>query len=325
MRRREFIALLGGAAAWWPFSAHAQQAAMPVVGVLGSSSPSGNSLTPGLKETGYIEGQNVRIEYRWARGAYDRLPGMADELVKLPVNVLVALGSAAARVAKSASIKTSPAVPVVFAFGGDPVAEGLVTSLNRPEGNVTGSTSIGGSLAPKRLELLRAFVHDNAGAALLINPDNPLGETERRDTEAASRGVGQRLQVFTARNEIEIVAAFAALKQQRLDALIIGADNFYYAQIRWLAALSAWHAVPAIGPLREFAVAGGLMSYAASIRDVVRQAGVYVGRILKGAKPADLPVVQPTKFEFVLNLKTAKALGLNIPPSVLAIADEVIE
>jgi putative tryptophan/tyrosine transport system substrate-binding protein len=323
MRRREFITLISSAAASWSLAARAQQTTLPVVGVLGSSSPSGNALAQGLKETGYIDEQNVRI--RWAEGAYDRLPEMADKLVKLPVNVLVALGSVAARAAKSASIKVSPAVPVVFSFGGDPVAEGFVASLNRPEGNMTGSTSIGGSLASKRLELLRAFVHDNAGIALLINPDNPLGKTERKDTEAASRVIGQRLEVFTGRDEIEILVAFAALKQQRVDALIIGVDTFYYAQIRWMAALSAWHAVPAIGPLREFAVAGGLMSYAANIPDVVRQAGVYVGRILKGEKPAHLPVLQPTKFELTVNLKTAKTLGLIVPSSLLATADEVIE
>ena len=263
MRRREFITLIGGAAITWPVAARAQQPAMPVVGVLGSSSPTTNSLVEGLKETGYIDGQNVRIEYRWARGAYDRLPAMADELVNLPVNVLVAFGSAAVPVAKSASLKVSPAVPVVFSFGGDPVAEGLVASLNGPGGNVTGATSIGGSLAPKRLELLGALTHDRNGVALLINPDNPLSETERNDTEAASKAIGQRLDVFTARNEIEIVRAFAALKQQHIGALLIGVDNFYYAQIDWMAALSAWHEVPTIGPLRRFAVAGGLMSYSA--------------------------------------------------------------
>jgi putative ABC transport system substrate-binding protein len=298
---------------------------MPVVGVLGSSSPTTNSLVEGLKETGYVDGQNVRIEYRWARGAYDRLPEMADELVNLPVNVLVAFGSAAVPVAKSASLKVSPAVPVVFSFGGDPVAEGFVASLNRPGGNVTGATSIGGSLAPKRLELLGALTHDRNGVALLINPDNPLSETERKDTETASKAIGRQLDVFTARNEIEIVRAFAALKQQHIGALLIGVDNFYYAQIDWLAALSAWHEVPTIGPLRRFAVAGGLMSYSASIAGVVRQAAIYTGRILKGERPGDLPVQQPTKFDLVINLKAGKALGLTIPQSLLATADEVIE
>jgi len=326
MRRRAFITVLGGTAAAWPLVARAQQTAMPVVGVLGSSSsPAENSLVEGLKETGFIDGQNVRIEYRWARGAYDRLPGMADELINLPVNVLVAFGSAAVPVAKSASLKVSPAVPVVFSFGGDPVAEGLVASFNRPGGNVTGTTSIGGSLAPKRLELLGAFIHDRTGVALLINPDNPFSENERNNTEAASKAIGQRLDVFTARNEIEIVRAFAALKQQHVRALIISVDNFYYDQIGWMAALSAWHEVPTIGPLRMFAVAGGLMSYSANIADVARQAAIYAGRILKGEKPGDLPVQQPTKFDLVINLKAGNALGLTIPQSLLATADEVIE
>jgi putative tryptophan/tyrosine transport system substrate-binding protein len=324
MRRRDFIALVGGATTW-PLAAQAQQQLMPVIGVLGNSPQFGNSLAAGLKETGYIDGQNVRIEYRWAEGAYDRLPKMANELVNLPVNVLLALGSAAVRAAKPASSTISPAVPIVFSYGGDPVAEGLVASLNRPGGNVTGATSIGGSLASKRLELVRALVHDHAAVALLINPENPLGEVESKATGVASLAISQQLDVFTARNEIELLAVFAALKQKRMDALIISTDNFFYTQIRWLGALSAWHAIPAIGPLREFAVAGGLVSYAASIPEVVRQAGVYVGRILKGAKAADLPVQQPTKFELVINLKTAKALGLTIPQSLLATADEMIE
>jgi putative ABC transport system substrate-binding protein len=325
VRRRDFISLIGGAAATWPLAARAQQLVMPVIGVLGNSPQFGNALSEGLKETGYIDGQNVRIEYRWAEGAYDRLPGMANELVKLPVKVLLALGSAAVRAAKPASSTVSPAVPIVFSYGGDPVAEGLVASLNRPGGNVTGATSIGGSLASKRLELVGALLHDHAAVALLINPENPLGEVESKATEVASLAISQQLEVFTARNEIELLAVFSALKQKRMDALIISTDNFFYTQIRWLGALSAWHAIPAIGPLREFAVAGGLVSYAASIPEVVRQAGVYVGQILKGAKAADLPVQQPTKFELVINLKTAKALGLAIPQSLLATADEVIE
>jgi len=299
---------------------------VPVIGVLGSSSPfESSALDEGLKETGYINGQNVHVEYRWAYGTYDRLPGMADELLKLLADILFAVGTPAARVAKSASLRVQPAVPVVFNCGADPVAEGLVATLNRPGGNVTGSTSIGGSLAPKRLELLAAIAPDAAAVALLSNPDNSVGETERNDTEAASRIVGRRLEIFTARNELEIVAAYAALKQRQVGALIIGVDNFYYSQIRWMAALSAWHAIPTIGPLREFAAAGGLISYAASIPEVVRQAAVYVGRILKGAKPADLPVQRPTKFQFVINLKAAKALGLDIPPTLLATADEMIE
>jgi putative ABC transport system substrate-binding protein len=324
MRRREFITLVGGVAATWPLAVRAQQPAMPVIGVLGSASAQfKDALTAGLKESGYTDGQNVRMEYRWAEGDYDRLPAMADELVSLRINVLCVLGTAAARSAKAASLKVSPPMPVVFAFGGDPVATGLVASFNRPGGNITGSTSIAGSLAPKRLELLRAFVRDDAAMAILINPDT--GETERKDSEAAALAVGWRLDVFTARSESGIVAAFAALQQRRIGALVIQSDTFYLGQMRWMAALAAWHAVPAIGPLREFAAAGGLMTYAPSIADVVRQAGVYVGRVLRGARPADLPVMQPTKFELTINLKAAKALGLTVPNTLLVSADEVIE
>jgi putative ABC transport system substrate-binding protein len=307
MERREFITLLGGAAAAWPVVALGQQPAMPVVGVLGAGSAAPLTtvaLAQGLKESGYTEGENVRIEYRWARGAYDLLPTMADELVNLPVNVLATFGTAAARVAKAASAKVSPPVPVVFSFGSDPVAEGLVASLNRPGGNMTGSTSIAGSLAPKRLELLRAVLGDDAMLAILINPDNPLAGPERADAETAARTLGQRLEVLTARNETEIDAAFATLKQRHINGVIIAVDTFYFGQMRRMAALAARFAVPAIGPLQEFAAAGGLMTYGPSIREVNRQAAIYVGKVLKGSRPADLPVMQPTKFELVINLKT---------------------
>ena len=324
MKRREFITLLAGAAATWPLAARAQQAAMPLVGVLGSASAQfKDALAAGLKESGYIEAQNVRIEYRWAEGDYDRLPAMADDLMSLRINVLAVLGTAAARVAKAASLKASPPVPVVFAFGADPVAMGLVASFNRPGGNITGSTSIAHSLAPKRLELLRAFVRDDAAMAIMVNPDT--GEIERKESEAAALAMGRRLDVLTARNESEIIAAFATIRQRRIAGLIIASDTFYLGQTRWMAALSAWHTVPAIGPLREFAGAGGLMSYTPSIADVVRQAGVYVGKVLKGARPAELPVVQPTKFELVINLQAAKALNLTVPNTLLVSADEVIE
>ena len=328
MKRREFIALLGGAALVWPLKARAQQPAMPVVGILGSGSPAPlftAAVAEGLKETGYVEGQNVRIEYRWARGAYDRLPALAAELVDLRVSVLATFGTAAARVAKAASVKVTPALPVVFSFGSDPVGEGLVASLNRPGGNMTGSTSIAGSLAPKRLELLRQVLRSDDAMAILINPDNPLSIAERKDAEAASRAVGQRLGVLTATSESEIDAAFAVLKQRQIGALIIAVDTFYFGQMRRMAALAIRHAVPAIGPLRDFATAGGLMTYGPSIQEVNRQAAVYVGRVLKGEKPADLPVVQPTRFELVINLKTAKALDLDLPAQLLALADEVIE
>jgi putative ABC transport system substrate-binding protein len=328
LRRREFMTLLGGAAAAWPLGARAQQRAMPVVGVLGSGSPAPlftAALAEGLKETGYVEGQNVRIEYRWANGAYDRLPALAAELVNLRVSVLATFGTAAARVAKATSVTLAPTLPVVFSFGSDPVAEGLVASFNRPGGNMTGSTSIAGSLAPKRLELLRQFLRGDDTMAILVNPDNPLSIAERKDAEAASRVLGQRLEVLTATNEIEIDAAFAALKRRQISALIIAVDTFYFGQMRRMAALAVRHALPAIGPLREFATAGGLMTYGANIKDVNRQAAVYVGRILNGEKPADLPVVQPTKFELVINLKTANVLGLSVPNALLVAADEVIE
>jgi len=324
MNRRAFISLLGGAAAVWPFAARAQQAAMPLVGVLGSGSAQfKDALTAGLKESGYIDGHNLPIEYRWAEGAYNHLPAMAEELVKLRVDVLAVLGTTAAHVAKAASLKVSPPLPVVFGLGADPVAAGLVASLNRPGGNVTGLTSITNSLAPKRLELLSALVGADAVLAILVNP--ATGETERAGAEAAARAVGRTLEVFTGRDESEIVAAFAALKTRRVGALIIQSDTFYLGQMRWIAALSARQAIPAIGPLREFAAAGGLMTYAPSLADLVRQQGIYVGKILKGARPADLPVMQPTKFELTINLRAAKALGLQVPDKLLAIADEVIE
>jgi putative tryptophan/tyrosine transport system substrate-binding protein len=326
MRRREFIMLLGGTAAAWPLAARGQQPAMPVIGILGSGSAEfEDALAQGLQETGYVEGQNVRIEYRWADGTYDRLPGLASELVGLHVNVVGALGTPAAKVAKETTDKVAPELPVVFASGADPVAEGLVASLSRPGGKVTGSTSIAVSLAPKRLELLRTFLGSSIAIAILINPDSPASQTERKDAESASRAIGQRLAVLTARNENEIDAVFAGLKEQHIGALIISVDPFYYSQMRRMAALASGHAVPAIGPLREFAAAGGLISYSPSISDVIRQAGVYIGKVLKGVRPADLPVMQPTKFELTVNLKAAKALGIQAPASLLAIADEVIE
>src|SRR5262245_37393366 len=281
---------------------------MPVVGVLGSSSAQfKDALVRGLSEAGYVEGQNVRVEYRWAAGAYERLSAMADELVNLRVNVIATFGAAAAPVAKAASTNVSPPIPVVFVLGTDPVAEGLVASLNRPGGNVTGSTTITGALTAKRLELLRAAAGGNAAMAILINPNNPLGLAERSSAEAAARTTDQTLDIVTARNESEIVAIFASLKERRIGALIISADSFYLGQMRWMAALAAHNGVPAIGPLREFTVAGGLMNYGPSIADAARQAGVYVGKVLKGARPADLPVVQPTKFELAIISRPQKS------------------
>ena len=327
MKRRDFIGLLGGAAAW-PLAARAQQPAMPVIGYLHSASPwqFTTDFLQGLREAGYVEHQNVLIEYRWARGAYERLPALAAELVALQVDVIFAGGTPAARIAKTASIiKPARPIPVVFAAATDPVAEGFVASLNRPGGNMTGVTSIAGALAPKRLDLMHEFLRRDTAIAILINPGNVLSEAERKDAEAASGAIGQRLEVLTARTEDEIDKAFGLLKQQRVGALVIAADAFYYGQMQRLATLAAQHAVPTIGPLREFAAEGGLMSYGARIHDVYRKAGVVVGKVLKGAQPSDLPVQQPTQFEMVINLRAAKALGINLSPKLLALADEVIE
>ena len=326
MRRRDFITLLGGAAAW-PLAARAQQGATPVVGFLSGASASllVAAFLQGLREAGFVEHQNVMIEYRYARGAYERLPALAAELVALRVDLIIAAGTPAVRVAKTASVKPTPAIPVVFAMASDPVAEGFVASLNRPGGNMTGITSIAGALALKRLDLMREFLRDGAAIAILINPSNPLANAERKDTEAAAHAIGQRLEVLSASNEDEIDQAFASLKQRHVGALIIAADVFYYSQMQRLATLAAQHAVPTIGPLRDFAAEGSLLSYGASVQEVNRQAGIVAGKVLKGARPADLPVQQPTKFELVVNPKTAKTLGLTLPDKLLVRADEVIE
>jgi putative tryptophan/tyrosine transport system substrate-binding protein len=328
MKRRDFITLIGGAAAAWPLPAHAQRLDVPRIGLLHAASPSqfiDVAFREGLREVGFSEGQNVAFEYRWARGAYERLPALAAELVALRVDLLAAFGTSAVHVAKSATATSKPTIPIVFSMGSDPVAEGFVESLSRPGGNMTGTTSISGSLAPKRLELIREFLRSDAPIGILINPANPLSGTERRDAEAASRSIGQRLEVFTASNQAEIDQAFAAIKQRRISVFIIAVDTFYYTQMQRMATLAAQARIPVIGPLREFAAEGGLLSYGSNIADVVRQAGVMAGKVLKGAKPAELPVQQPTKFELVVNLKTAKALGLTIPDRLLALANEVIE
>jgi putative ABC transport system substrate-binding protein len=328
LKRREFISLLGGAAAAWPLPAHAQRSGVSRIGFLNAASPAqfvDAAFREGLRDAGFIEGQNVTIEYRWTKGAYERLPALAAELVELRIDLLAALGTSAVHVAKSATATSTPTIPVVFAMGSDPVAEGFVESLSRPGGNMTGITSIAGSLAPKRLELMREFLRDDAPIGILINPANPLSGAERQDAEAASRSIGQRLEVFTASNQAEIEQAFAALKQRRISVLIIAVDTFYYTQMQRMATLAAQARIPIIGPLREFAAEGGLLSYGTNIADVVRQAGVMAGKVLKGAKPAELPVQQPTKFELVVNLKTAKALGIELSPKLLALADEVIE
>jgi putative ABC transport system substrate-binding protein len=329
MRRREFISLLGGAATTWPIAVHAQQPAMPVIGCLSGQFPDTSShligaFLRGLNETGYIEGQNVVIEYRWALGQNDRLPALAADLVSREVAVIAATaggGTAASLAAKAATTK----IPIVFTSGADPVRIGLVASLNRPGGNVTGIAFLSLALNAKRLGLLHELLPKGTTIAVLLNPTGPDAERQLREVEDAARTIGQRINILNARNVQEIDAAFDAIVQLRASALLVGADPFFISRREQLAALAAFHAVPTMYEDRDFIVAGGLMSYGASFPDAVRQVGIYTGRILKGEKPADLPVLQPTKFELVINLKTAKTLGLTIPSGVLAIADEVIE
>jgi putative tryptophan/tyrosine transport system substrate-binding protein len=325
MRRREFITLLGGAAAAWPLAAHAQQPVMPVIGFLRSTTLADaahlvTAFRQGLKEAGFVEGQNVAVEYRSAEGRPDRLPALVAELIRRPVNVIVA-NVLAALAAKAATTT----VPIVFATGGDPVVDGLVNSLNRPGGNITGVSFLGAALGAKQLELLRQLVPKATLMAALVDRVRDPGEIQLRNVQEAARSVGLQLRVVKASNEREIDAAFASLIQQRADALISGGGAFFFSRRNQIIALAMRYAVPAIYPLRDFPAAGGLMSYGASNTDAYRQVGVYTGRILKGEKPAELPVMQPTKFELVINLTTAKALGLEIPDKLLALADEVIE
>jgi putative ABC transport system substrate-binding protein len=325
MKRRNFITLLSGAAVAWPLAARAQQA-MPVVGVLGATSPDLNAdflraFREALKDTGFVESENVAIVYLWAEHQIDRLPGLAAELTRRRVAALVTVGNAATLASKAATTTT----PIVFQIGDDPVRLGLVGSLARPGGNLTGVNFFAGELAAKRLELLHELVPSVTRVAMLINPGNPNAEAVLRDVQAGAGAMGLQIQVHNAATTGEIDAAFATFVRERPDALFVGPDPFFRARRVQLALLAAYHRLPATYALRDYAEAGGLMSYGASLNDAFRQVGTYVGRILKGAKPADLPVVQSSKFELIINHQTARMLGLTVPDKLLVAADEVIE
>ena len=324
LRRRRFITLLGGAAAAWPLAARAQHAGVPLVGLLLSTQLDDRqigAIRQGLRDVGYIEGRNVAIKYRSGDGRFDRLPALAAEVVADAPVAIVALGPAASLAAKAATAT----IPIVFAIGADPIDLGLVSSLNRPGGNVTGVTFFVNTLGAKRLELLRELVPSAAVVGLLVNPTNPTSESQIADVRAAVRSLGVDLLILNAGSERDIDAAFASFIQKRGNAIIVGADGFFLSRRDQLVGLAARHALPAIYYLREFADIGGLISYGASITDAYRLTGGYVGRILKGEKPADLPVQQTVKFELAINLKTAKALGLTVPLIMQTSADEVIE
>ena len=326
MKRRDFITLLGGAAAAWPLAARAQQPA-PIIGFLHSQSPDGfteplRGFRQGLKDTGHVEGENVAIEYRWADNQTERLPALAAELVRRRVSVIATFSPPVALAAKAATTT----IPIVFNSGDDPVRLGLVASLARPGGNLTGVNFFVGELAAKRLEVLRELVPAATRVALLLDPSvGQMTQTTLGDVEAAARPKGLQIQVLNVQASSEINAAFATLMHERPDALFVGPGPFFTNRRVQLALLAAFHRMPAIYPVRQFAEAGGLISYGASLTEAYRQVGAYAGRILKGAKPADLPVVQPSKFELVINAQTALMLGLTVPASLLSVADEVIE
>jgi putative ABC transport system substrate-binding protein len=327
MRRRDFITLLGGAAAALPLAARAQQSRVPMIGYLHSGSPAPYAhlvaaFREGLKEAGYVEGTNVAIEYRWAEGRYDRLPALAADLVGRHVTILVAQGGDPPVVAAKSATAT---IPIVFTLSSDPVKLGLVGSLNRPGGNVTGWWGYTSLLGTKRLELMRQLFAADRSIAVLVNPHNPNAHIDMPDLQDAARTLGQPISFVTASSEAEIEAVFATLREQRISALLVNTDPFFLARRDQFVSLAARYSVPTVYPWREAAAAGGLISFGADLADGYRQVGLYAGRILKGEKPADLPVVQPTKFELVINTKTARALGLSIPQTLLATADEVIE
>jgi len=329
VKRRAFTTLIGGAAASslaWPLAAQAQQPAMPVIGFLGSESPqlfAGRlrAFRQGLKETGYVEGQNVVVEYRWAEGQYDKLPELAADLVRRQVSVIAATSTPANLVAKAAT-KT---IPVVFTTGSDPVQLGLVTSLNRPGGNVTGVTQLAEEVTPKRVELVRELIPTARVIGFLVNPGNSRAEAMTAASRNAATTLGLQLEVLHASTEAELDAAFSSFRRTRADALVVGGDAFFNSHDELLASLSIRYSLPSVSQNHEFAAAGGLISYGGSLPDSYRLAGVYTGRILKGDNPADLPVQQSTKVELIINLKTAKALGLTVPASLLGRADELIE
>ena len=327
MTRRRVITLIATSAVTSPFAVRAQQGAMPVIGFLNAASPGPFAnlvagFRKGLGETGFVEGRNIAIEFRWAEGRYERLPGMARELVQRPVALLVTGGGAAPALAAK---EATSIIPIVFSMGGDPVAAGLVRSFNRPGGNLTGVAHLSTALEAKRLELIYTMIPTVNVIATLFNPDNPNVQVQLKEMDEAARRLGVRVVPFQARNEAELETVFATMAQQRVGALLVGSDPFLYSLRNRLVALAARYKLPAIYEFKEFAATGGLMSFGTDLADMYRQIGVYTGRILKGAKPADLPVVQPTRFAMVVNAKTAKALGIRIPNEVLQRADELIE
>jgi putative tryptophan/tyrosine transport system substrate-binding protein len=326
MRRRQFLHALGGAAAW-PLAARAQQQAMPVIGFMSGRSPEDSArvaaaFRDGLSEAGFVDGQNIAIEYRWALGQYDRLPALAADLVNRRVAVLVGIGGDASAVAAKQATST---IPVVFGLGGDPVRTGLVESLSRPGGNATGFTLLTSELEAKRLGMLHDLVPGAAIIGALLNQNAPQAMNQLQQLEEAARAIGQKISVLKVGNDAELDAAFTSLVEQKVGALLVAADPYFDTRRDRFIAFAQQNRLPTMYQVRDYAIAGGLISYGPSITDMYRQAGVYTGQILKGTKPADLPVLQPTKFEFVINLKTAKALGLVIPAGLISYADEVIE